>query len=81
MLNSDVWYDEGIVLKGTKTGAVELLPEPYSLASAMRVAQCYASLWSEPIEWWPAAPLDAPRHVVEPARWGKGRRHTAIVGW
>lgn len=49
---TDDWFPDGIVLRGTQTGTVEEILEPYSPESATRLARTYSALWGEPIEWW-----------------------------
>jgi hypothetical protein len=65
MLTSD-WFPEGIVVKGTRSGTVEEIQEPYSLESAARLARTYAALWSEPIEWWGRGDDDRPHNFALP---------------
>lgn len=63
---TDNWFPEGIVVKGTKTGTVEEIREPYSLESAARLARTYAALWAEPIEWWGLGVDDRPHNLALP---------------
>ena len=65
MLTSD-WFPEGIVVKGTRSGTVEEIQEPYSLESAARLARTYAALWGEPIEWWGRGADDRPHNFAQP---------------
>ena len=63
---TDNWFPEGIVVKGTKTGTVEEIREPYSLESAARLARTYAALLAEPIEWWGLGVDDRPHNLALP---------------
>lgn len=65
---SDEWFPDGIVVKGSRTGVTEVLPEPYSLESAERLVRTYASLWLEHIEWWGIGAEDHRRYVTIPKR-------------
>ncbi len=65
-MQQDYWFPNGIVLKGTRTGSTETLAEPYSFASAVRLARTYASLWLEAIEWWGIGDADEVHYSVEP---------------
>ncbi len=60
------WFPDGIVLRGTRTGEVEEISEPYSPESAERLARTYAALWGEPIEWWGAGAGYGPRNLAMP---------------
>lgn len=60
------WFPEGIVVKGTKSGTIEEITEPYSLESAARLARTYAALWAEPIEWWGRGSDDRPHNFAMP---------------
>ena len=62
------WYPDGIVLRGTRTGTVEEVLEPYSPESAERLARTYAALWGEPIEWWGVGADHGPRNLAMPKR-------------
>jgi hypothetical protein len=60
------WFPDGIVLRGTRTGTVEEIAEPYSPESAERLAKTYAALWGEPIEWWGIGADYGPRNLAMP---------------
>jgi hypothetical protein len=60
------WFPDGIVLRGTRTGTVEEIAEPYSPESAERLAKTYAALWAEPIEWWGVGADYGPRNLAMP---------------
>lgn len=47
------WFQDGITIRGLKTGVTEVMPEPYSARSAARLARSYAAIWGEATEWWP----------------------------
>jgi hypothetical protein len=65
MLTND-WFPEGIVVRGTRTGTIEEIREPYSSESAGRLARTYAALWAEPIEWWGVGHDSGPRNLAMP---------------
>jgi hypothetical protein len=60
------WFPDGIVLRGTRTGTMEEILEPYSPESAERLAKTYAALWGEPIEWWGVGSDYGPRNLAMP---------------
>jgi hypothetical protein len=60
------WFPDGIVMRGTRTGTVEEVLEPYSPESAERLAKTYAALWGEPIEWWGVGADYGPRNLAMP---------------
>ena len=69
------WFPDGIVLRGTRTGTVEEILEPYSPESAERLAKTYAALWGEPIEWWGVGADYGPRNLAMPKQLHpRGRR-------
>ena len=63
---TDEWFPDGIVVRGTRTGTIEEIREPYSLESAKRLARTYAALWAEPIEWWEIGSDAGPRNLAIP---------------
>ncbi len=63
---TDEWFPEGIVVRGTRTGTIEEIREPYSTESAIRLARTYAALWAEPIEWWGLNSDHGPRNLAMP---------------
>jgi hypothetical protein len=60
------WFPDGIVVRGTRTGTIEEIREPYSTESASRLARTYAALWGEPIEWWALNSDNGPRNLAMP---------------
>jgi len=74
------WFPDGIVVRGTRTGTVEEILEPYSTESATRLARTYAALWAEPIEWWGVGADQGPRNLAMPKRLhSHGRRKENAV--
>lgn len=63
---TDEWFPDGIIVRGTRTGTIEEIREPYSLESANRLARTYAALWAEPIEWWGVGSDTGPRNLAMP---------------
>ncbi len=63
---TDDWFPEGIIVRGTKSGTLEEICDPFSLQSAARLARTYASLWAEPIEWWGRGADDGPHNLALP---------------
>ena len=70
------WFPEGIIVRGTRTGTIEEIREPYSTESASRLARTYAALWAEPIEWWSVGSDQGPRNLVIPKQLRSRPRRT-----
>ena len=78
---TDEWFPEGIVVRGTRTGTIEEIREPYSPESASRLARTYAALWAEPIEWWPVGADAGPRNLAMPKQlYSRSRREENRAG-
>ena len=75
MLTSE-WFPDGIIVRGTRTGTIEEIPEPYSTDSASRLARTYAALWAEPIEWWGVGSDQGPRNLAMPKQLRSRSRRT-----